>query len=145
MTYLFNFFPSRRAGRCGGRRQPRRAQVSPHPHPGYPIFTNIFPSPPSLSKTRKKIFPSPGIENKTSRCKKNKNRKTSYRKSLKLIFPNILQEFAFIFVKKICTSAHPTQPATRRGAAFRIPHFYKDGWKNKINRTSLSLLSYKKI
>ena len=30
------------------------------------------------------------IDNKTYRCKKNKNRKTSYKKSLKLIFPNIL-------------------------------------------------------
>lgn len=132
-------------GRCGGRRQPRRAQVSPHPNPGYPIFTNIFPSTPSLSKTRKKIFPSPGIENKTSRCKKNKNRKTSYKKSLKLIFPNILSEFAFIFVKKICTSAHPTPLRARRGAAFRISNFYKDDPKNKIKGTVLSLLSYKKI
>lgn len=140
MAYLFNFFHLVWACRCGERRQPRRARVSPYPHPGYPIFTNIFPSTPSLSKTRKKIFPSPGIENKTSRCKKNKNRKTSYRKSLKLIFPNILSEFAFIFVKKTCTSAHPPPLRARRGAAFRISNFYKDDPKNKIKRTSLSYL-----
>lgn len=115
----------------GGNRGGR--EVSPYPHLGYPIFTNIFPSTPSLSKTRKKIFPSPGIENKTSRCKKIKIEKTSYKKSLKLIFPNILSEFAFIFVKKTCTSAHPTPLRARRGAAFRISNFYKDGSKDKIN------------
>lgn len=37
---------------------------------GVPHFYKHFPIHPSLSKTRKKIFPSPGIENKTSRCKK---------------------------------------------------------------------------
>lgn len=55
------------------------ASVAPSPS-GVPHFYKHFSIHPSLSKTRKKIFPSPGIEIKTSRCKKIKIENTSYKK-----------------------------------------------------------------